>query len=298
MKGSIGIGSAFGIPIRLHWSCLLLLLFSGSLQSPGLLLILFGSVLLHELGHGLMAKRFGIRVVDITFWPLGGMARLQAMPEVPRVEALVAVAGPVVNLILAALAATVAVLLKPWAGPTLGVLLIAAVFVNLLLGVSNLLPAFPMDGGRLLRAWFARSTDWVSATEKAVRIGRWVALSLSILAVSLMFFSRQSLCVVLVFTAFIWISGGWELMSVRVRHGQTPFGPGPGFDPSRYAQAEASQPAAEPEREATGSARRPRVWDMGKPGRGFDEDDIRAMENYRGRLRPPPEDGPNSRRNT
>ena len=265
--------------------------------SLGVLLVLFLSVLLHELGHSLMARRLGIRVMDITFWPLGGMARLHAMPEVPSVEAQVAIAGPLVNLCLAGMGAALWVFSAPVAGPTVGFLLLALVVMNLLLGLSNLLPAFPMDGGRLLRSWFARKHDWVTATEKAVQVGRWVALVLALLSLTLVFFSPQSLCVVFLFTLFIWVSGGWELMAVRVRHGRSPFAPG--AMGTAYAEATApATPAPETEPGPTG-ARRPRAWKPGPTRRGFSEDDIRALENYRGSLRrPPDEDGPNSLRNT
>ena len=108
MNGSLKIGTAFGIPIRIHWTFAILPTVMVALGTPFaaavlLLIVLFGCVFLHELGHSLVARGFGIRVLDISFWPLGGMARMSEIPESPKIEGLVAIAGPAVNFALAGL---------------------------------------------------------------------------------------------------------------------------------------------------------------------------------------------------
>ncbi len=162
-------------PIRLHGSFLLLaalyvfsqLVSGGPVAAAGAALLgaaVFGSVLLHEMGHAWMARRFGIRTHSITLYPFGGLAALDREPETPRAEALVAIAGPAVNFALAAAALPLASLGMP------GVDLFLA--VNLGLGLFNLLPAFPMDGGRVLRAWWTTRLGRTAATLKALRVAR------------------------------------------------------------------------------------------------------------------------------
>ena len=301
-----------GIPVRIHWTFLVMIYMVATLGSRqgdtgGTLWILaltFGSVFLHELGHSLMAKRLGIRVLDITFWPLGGMARMSHMPEDARVEGLVAVAGPLVNYFLAALGMGVLLLTEDGAGWAWSLLVI-----NLLIGTFNLIPAFPMDGGRILRALLARNNDWVSATQGAVTVGRFFA--------SLMFFGsliyafatgNMGLCMLPLIAGFIWISGAKELLAVRLRHGQNPFGPNVGFatggfggpgaaaDPTQPEWRDASKGSAPGEqtveRPQRGErpqqgARRPINWSADTPVHGFTEDDIKHLEDFHGRLDDP-----------
>ena len=258
-----------------------------------LLIVLFGCVFLHELGHSLVARGFGIRVLDISFWPLGGMARMSEIPESPKIEGLVAIAGPAVNFALAGLGVFALVLTQ--------VLGIDAAWnpcwwfigVNVLQGGFNLVPAFPMDGGRILRAFLGRKRDWVSATEIAVKVGRVCAglmLFASIVAMLLM----PSVCLLPLIAVFVWLAGARELMAVRMRHGMSPFGrafPGSaGF--AGPASAVGSAPAPEPQAGADvddpGEARRPLAWEPRPQRGGFSEDAIRWLERYRGRLRHPP----------
>lgn len=277
MFRSFPIGRLFGITVRVHGLFVVMLL-AVMLFWPKLALalpILFGCVLLHELGHSLVAQRFGLKVLDITLWPLGGMARMSTIPEVPRTEALIAVAGPAVNFALVLLA--LPLLLAPEPFLPLVQFFLA---VNLLMGAFNLLPAFPMDGGRLLRAWLGRTRDWVGATERAVRVGRGFAF-LMLLAWPLLHFNL----VLPLIAVFIWFTGSQELMGVRLRHGLVPiapFGdrtrPAPlfnalfGFGPPPGASyRESPDPDFVPE----GTAPR---------GGGFSAADIERLERFPGRL--------------
>ncbi|MEW6074492.1 MAG: site-2 protease family protein [Planctomycetota bacterium] len=299
MIGSLKIATLFGIPIRVHWSFLLIALVM--IPDPFLLVALFGLVLLHELGHSLVARHFGIRVLDITFWPLGGMARMSSIPEQPKVEGLVAVAGPLVNFVLAGIGAGILVaswaLLgeRPRALRTIEETGIVFLFCNLALGTFNLLPAFPMDGGRILRAFLARRRDWVAATERAVTVSRVVSAAMVALPLVLFFTVRplaSTFALLPVIGIYVYFVGTQELFAVRLRHGRFPFGPGvfAAGDPPRPPRAEAewtARPAPDPASPPpdAGEARRPADWDGLAPGRGFDEERIRALERYRGRLR-------------
>ncbi|MBL8862167.1 MAG: site-2 protease family protein [Planctomycetes bacterium] len=218
MFGSFQIASIAGIPIRVH--VLFVVLVAGLALVPdagflqlAILAMLVVSVVLHELGHALVARRFGIRVVDITLWPLGGLARLSSIPESSGVEAAIAIAGPLVNLFLALAAAPVVVAgfflgaREAWVGEAA----FAFVAVNVLMAGFNLLPAFPTDGGRLVRAWFARSRSWLDATVLAVRVGRAMAL---LLAVTGVVWGQWMLPVV---ALWLWWTGGLELTQVRAR---------------------------------------------------------------------------------
>lgn len=333
--GTYTLGRLFGIPIRASASFLyvagVLALFAllGSqgqgLQQVLLLALLLVSLLLHELGHALVAKRFGVRVLDIKLWHLGGMARMGEIPEAPRVEATIAAAGPVVNLGLA-LAATPLLL----AGPALGAagMQIAVNFVgmNLLLGLLNLVPAFPMDGGRVLRAGLAVRRSYLEATEIATRVGRWIALAM-VIALTVRFGVLGFLLSILV-AGFVWVVGTKELLAVRMRHTGSPFGaqgfarmfgganpfqaagasggPFAGFggrDDAGPREAAATgtdaredvvEPDATESAHARRSARRPafdddleRAADESGSARGFSDEDVRRLESFRGPLKRP-----------
>ncbi|MCY2960241.1 MAG: site-2 protease family protein [Planctomycetota bacterium] len=221
MFGSFRIGSVAGIPIRVH--VLFLLLVAALAFAPGTgafqlvaLGVLVVCVVLHELGHALVARRFGIHVLDITLWPLGGMARLSHIPESSRVEAAIAIAGPAVNVALALVAAPLLLLqvFGPARDSILAALALSFVVVNVLMAAFNLLPAFPTDGGRLVRAWFGRKRSWVEATARAVWIGRVVAVAIGIAGIA---WGNWMLPVV---ALWLWWTGGVELAQVRARHAQ------------------------------------------------------------------------------
>jgi len=191
MRWSFQIAKVAGIPIRVHGTFLLLvLLIAGLSRSDGFAAVvwnvtavvaLFTCVVLHELGHSLAARRFGIAVRDITLLPIGGVAQLERMPENPRQEILVALAGPVVNVVLAGGLTLLLVLwprLATWgSSPLYGAHFIPGLrTVNLFLLAFNLLPAFPMDGGRVLRGLLAHRLSYVRATRLAATIGQGMAI--------------------------------------------------------------------------------------------------------------------------
>lgn len=235
MFGSIRIGSLAGIPIRVHLLFLLLVVALASAPGTGAFelgafAVLVVCVVLHELGHALVARRFGIRVVDITLWPLGGLARLSHIPESSRVEAAIAIAGPAVNAALALLALPILALAGGDSLP--GTIALAFVVVNALMAGFNLLPAFPTDGGRLVRAWFARRHAWTEATERAVWIGRVVAVGVG--AVGIVYGNWMLPIVAL----WLWWTGGLELAQVRARHALHAGGEGHGFTDADVARLE------------------------------------------------------------
>lgn len=224
MFRSIKIGRVLGIDFYLHSTFVLLLgvlllveLFSGGIVaafgSALFLTLLFGTVVLHELGHALAARRYGIPTHDITLLPIGGLARLARMPREPRQEMVVALAGPAVNAVLAGLAF---LLLLPFQGavalglglPIGGALLHQLLWINVSLGLFNLLPAFPMDGGRVLRAFLAGRMNYLRATEIAARTGQRLAFVLGAIG---LFYNPMLLFVAF----FVYTAAEQELRQVR-----------------------------------------------------------------------------------
>ncbi len=193
------IAKVFGIAVYVHWSFWLLILyvllsemrtsgFRDGLSSVIFLLVVFGCVFLHELGHAMMALQFGVKTRDITLLPIGGLARLERMPKEPRAEFLIAVAGPAVNVVIAAVIFLVVVatgLLNSVTGTSpLKLGFLSQLFVvNLGLVVFNMIPAFPMDGGRVLRSFLARRRPYVRATQLAVRIGRYFSFAMILVGI-------------------------------------------------------------------------------------------------------------------
>jgi Zn-dependent protease len=176
-------------------------------------LTLFGCVVLHELGHALAARAFGIVTHGITLLPVGGVAQLDRIPREPAQECLVALAGPAVNVLIAALLLPlVSIGSTVGDGPTLlgfgHSFLERLMWVNLVLAGFNLLPAFPMDGGRILRATLAIHTDYVTATRWAKRLGQGAALVLALLGL----WVNPMLVLIAAFVAF---AGETEYRHVR-----------------------------------------------------------------------------------
>jgi Zn-dependent protease len=205
--GSFRLGSLFGFPIRVNYSFVLLLgvvaLWRGGLPGLAVALMAAGSVLLHELGHALMARHLHVPVAGIEMHFFGGAAQMAGMPSRPGDEIAIAAAGPAVSFALAGVGLGLAELtgLAPLA--LFGV-------VNLLLAVFNLLPAFPSDGGRILRALLARRRGLVAATDLAVKVSRVVCVALAVAGLV------WSLQLVLV-AAVLWMMGSAERMAARLR---------------------------------------------------------------------------------
>jgi Zn-dependent protease/CBS domain-containing protein len=190
ISGSVRAVTLFGVPVRFHFTFVLLLVFLlfigiGQHQSGAstalYILALFASVLLHELGHTLVARRYGIRTLEIVMFPIGGVSRPERAPNV-REELPIALSGPLVNVaIAAALLGWVAyrqgfVALEKLADPTDANLAERIAIGNLLLGLFNLLPAYPMDGGRILRSILARRMPLERATRVAAGAGQGFAV--------------------------------------------------------------------------------------------------------------------------
>lgn len=176
-----------------------------AIQGAFFILMIFGCVVLHELGHALMARRFGIRTQDIVLLPIGGVARLERMPENPNHELLVALAGPAVNVAIA-IALFLLITVLDGLGNTFrfhlveGNIFARLFFVNIFLVVFNMLPAFPMDGGRVLRALLAKRMEYRRATELAASIGQVLAIVFGI--VGFLLLNSPILILIAVFVFF------------------------------------------------------------------------------------------------
>jgi Zn-dependent protease len=208
------IGRIAGIDIRVHATFVLLLVLSGN---PAFLLAIFGCILLHELGHALAARGFGIETLGITLLPIGGVAHLERMPTNPWHELVIAIAGPAVNLALAAAFLLALVLhagIESLSGASLlgGGILESLLAANIMLGGFNLLPALPMDGGRILRALLALRLGHVEATATAATVGRVLAVILGIVGLAYGF------PFVVVIAVFVFLAAGAEAeLARRVR---------------------------------------------------------------------------------
>ncbi len=213
MRGSLKIFTWFGIPVFVHWSFGLIFFYilwhaySNSLSPvdtawvSGLFMAIFGCVLLHEYGHALAARRYGVRTRDIVLMPIGGMARLERMPEKPLQEFVVAIAGPMVNMVIFLLMVIgISVLAQPEQLEAIRAAVLAETtgepieetgievskllqysinfaISNLILVVFNMIPAFPMDGGRVLRALLSMRIGRARAT----RIASWIGQGFAVL---------------------------------------------------------------------------------------------------------------------
>ena len=175
MSWSIPILRVAGIQLRIHITFLLLIGWVAIVSASAAIfvLLLFLCVVLHEFGHAIAAKGYGINTPDITLLPIGGVARLERMPEEPRQELVIAIAGPLVNVIIAAcLFVVIGARANVTAGVARGDLLIDLFKINVWLVLFNLLPAFPMDGGRVLRALLASRMTYARATQVAATVGQ------------------------------------------------------------------------------------------------------------------------------
>jgi len=226
MSWSLNIGTIAGTAVRIHITFLLFLgwIFAASWASGGpqeawqglaFMVLLFACVVAHEFGHIFTARAFGVSTPDVTLLPIGGVARLERIPEEPYQEFLVAIAGPLVNV-------AIAILLMLIAGAHLNASHLAAVespraslidrlaAVNLFLAAFNMIPAFPMDGGRVLRALLAVRLGFVRATEIAAVIGQGVAFALGFIGL----FSNPLLIFIAI---FVYLAASSEAHLVAIR---------------------------------------------------------------------------------
>jgi Zn-dependent protease len=226
MSWSIKFARIAGIDLKIHLTFLIFLVWIGStylarggaefaIQGILFIILLFACVLLHELGHALTANAFGIPTTDITLLPIGGVARLQRIPSEPKQELLIAIAGPLVNVVIAAL-------LIFYLGERAAVsdfedlntprvaMLSKLASVNIGLVLFNLLPAFPMDGGRILRALLAMRMNYLRATQIAASIGQGLAILLGVIG----FFSNTFL---LFIAFFVFMGAQQEAAMARMR---------------------------------------------------------------------------------
>jgi len=207
MNGSWSIGRVAGIPVRLHWSLLAIAAFVVLTQGLGAVgsvlgaVLLFASIVVHELAHALTARLYGVRTRDIVLTPIGGIARLEGMAT-GLGEVAIALAGPIASLALAA-GAFGLVWLLPLKGLALSIATTLA-WSNAMLGVFNLLPAFPMDGGRVLRGLLSSRIGLSPATQLAARIGRGVAV---LMGIGGLVTGNVSLALIAV---YVWMASGRE----------------------------------------------------------------------------------------
>ena len=239
MKGSFQIARWFGIPVKVHWSFFLLFIMAGlaSQTSDGkmqflwisaFMLTMFFCVVLHEFGHALTARRYGVSTKDIILTPIGGIARLNKLPEKPLQEFKVAIAGPLVNVVIALLLSPIIFgllwndfsdLMNLLEGkPPHGSLYVRKFFlpsvflVNLVLAGFNMLPAFPMDGGRILRSLLSLRWGRTKATRVASRIGQ-------VISVLLMIYGLWAFDIIPVFIGlFVFFTAAQEYKFVLIDH--------------------------------------------------------------------------------
>jgi Zn-dependent protease/CBS domain-containing protein len=230
MKWSWTIGRVAGIKLRVHATFLILLAWlalvdyrasgtiSGALIGVIFTLALFGSVVLHELGHAVAARRVGVPTRDITLLPIGGVARLEYIPDKPKQELGIALAGPAVTVVVALILGVslrlfglpVIVVQETVTHGTIGGFVAELLWVNVALLVFNMLPAFPMDGGRVLRALLALRMDYGRATEIAARVGRGFALVFGVVGLLYNPF-------LVLIALFVWVSAAAESADLHQR---------------------------------------------------------------------------------
>jgi Zn-dependent protease len=232
MLSSWKLGRAFGIPLYIHWSFWLLPLWvvlatqgAGGVElglGLAVLAAAFGCVLLHELGHALTARLFGIGTRDITLYPIGGVARLERLAEKPSQELWITLAGPAVNLAIAVLLTAVLVVVSAFGsdavfGTFAGVFLFRLLVVNVFMVLFNLLPAFPMDGGRVLRSLLAMGLGNLRATRIAVNVGVVMAALIGIVGTV---YLHSPFMLFIAF--FVFLAGQAELQAAYFREHRRP----------------------------------------------------------------------------
>ncbi len=227
MKWSLPLGRVLGIRIGVHATFVLILLWFGwagyqyggvtaGLWALALVLLLFTCVVLHELGHSVVALKFGIEVHSITLLPIGGVAAMKAIPEEPHKELLIAVAGPMVNVMIVSILAGVTGGWPAWdqmpmLPGTPRELLHHILLANIVLVVFNMIPAFPMDGGRVLRSLLAIVIPYGKATAWAAGIGQFLAVGF----VGVGFWFRMP--ILMIIAVFVFLGAENENRMVRIK---------------------------------------------------------------------------------
>ena len=226
MRWSFPAGRIAGIDLKIHGTFFLLLAWIGfvyyrqggtaaAIDGLIFILLIFVCVVLHEFGHALAARRYGIKTRDITLLPIGGVARLERMPDKPREEVIVALAGPAVNIVIAAALWIVIGLTSGIPAPEMmeetGTSLALRLFtVNIWLVLFNMIPAFPMDGGRVLRALLAMRMNYGRATQVAASIGQGIAFIFFIIC---LWWNP----LLLLIAVFVYFGAGSELAFAQMR---------------------------------------------------------------------------------
>lgn len=231
MKGAIPLGRVLGIRIGIHVTFFLIIAWMAwlgwhyaggiaSLWAIGMILLLFTCVVLHELGHSVVALQFGVEVTSITLLPIGGVAAMRSIPDTPWQELLIAVAGPAVNvvilLVLVPFFGFPEFLEAPLIPQSMGDLIDWLIRANLVLVIFNMVPAFPMDGGRVFRALLAMCFSYTTATAWATGAGRVVAVLFVLLGMRL----NPFLALIGIF--IFWGAGG-EYRNVKVKEALRPY---------------------------------------------------------------------------
>jgi Zn-dependent protease/predicted transcriptional regulator len=228
MSWSWKLGRVAGIPIYVHWTFLILIAWvlidcwvrtqdvASTLAGVAFVTALFGCIVLHELGHALTARRFGVKTSDITLLPIGGVARLQRIPEQPYQELLVALAGPAVNVVIVLVFYFVFGLRFPEPTNNTKELITDHFFsslmaFNLFMALFNMLPAFPMDGGRVLRSLLALRLPYARATRLAASVGQFMAIVFGLLGLS------AGNPFLLLIALFVWIGAESEAVRAEER---------------------------------------------------------------------------------
>ncbi|HSM24148.1 MAG TPA: site-2 protease family protein [Anaerolineaceae bacterium] len=236
MRWSFKLFKIKGIDVKIHTLFILILVWAayrwsvttgdglqGALFGVVATLLLFVAVFLHELGHSLQAMKYKVKVKDITLMPLGGVAQMEELPKNPKQELKIALAGPLVNFAIAAILVVIGMILQTrsiislnelvtslgqtnWAG-----MLAYLTMANLLLGLFNLLPAFPMDGGRILRSLLAMRMDHTRATRIAAVIGQGLAFLMGLIG-----FMNGQFTLILI-AIFVWMGASQESRGVVVQ---------------------------------------------------------------------------------
>jgi Zn-dependent protease len=232
MSWSFRLGRWFGIDVFVHFTFVLVLGFlavthwmaereiARVVEGVLFFLALFGCVLLHEFGHALMARRYGVQTRDIILLPIGGVARLERMPSEPRQEFWIALAGPAVNVVIAGMLALVLTLAQAWQpvaqlSPTAGGFAERLLVANVFLIAFNLLPAFPMDGGRVVRALLAMRIGFARATRIAATLGQGMAFLFALVGL------LAPWPMLLLIALFVWIGAAQEAGAAQFKSSLT-----------------------------------------------------------------------------